>query len=114
VDWFANLKVGLNLNFFILYTFPIPSFTGTGRQIRIARLAAGLATATDGDFGDWASLAEPILNEAQREAAMVEIDGLVAQEFALTIPELKVVFDQGNPLRSSFREVLPYVEEQSE
>jgi hypothetical protein len=111
VDWFASLKVGLHLNFFILYTLPIPTFTGSERQARIAQLSAGLATATDGDFGDWASISDPINDAASRSAAMPEIDALVAQEFALTEAELKVVFDQGNPLRSSYEEVLQFWEE---
>jgi len=111
VDWFAHLKVGLHLNFFILYTLPVPSFTGSARQVRIAELSAGLATSTDGDFGDWSTISDPIFDPAKRSEAMQEIDALVAQEFSLTHSELRVVFDQGNPLRSSLEEVLQFWEE---
>ena len=111
VDWFANLKVGLNLNFFILYTLPLPTFTRSARQGRIAELSAGLATSTDGDFGDWGTISDPIYDPAKRSEAMQEIDALVAQEFSLTESELRVVFDSGNPLRSSLEEVLEFWEE---
>lgn len=108
VDWFATLKVGLNFNFFILYTLPVPAFIGSERQTRIAQLSAGLAIAGDGDFGEWTGISEPILDPDKRSAAMHEIDALVAQEFALTEAELRVVFDPDNPLRSSYDDVLRF------
>jgi hypothetical protein len=114
VDWFATLKVGLHLNFFILYTLPVPSFTGSERQIRIAQLSAGLATATDGDFGDWVEISDPIVESEKRSLAMNEIDALVSKEFGLTEPELKAIFDQGNELRSSYQEVIRFWGESSE
>ena len=111
IDWFTTLKVSLNLNFFVLYTLPVPNYIGSERQLRIAELSAGLATGADGDFGDWHLLSEPISETNKRAEAMQEIDSLVSQEFNLTDSELRVVFDQGNPLRSAYEEVMQFWEE---
>jgi len=89
---------------------PTPFFVGSKRQKRIAELSAGLATAAHGDYGDWADLSAPIVAPSDREAAMAEIDSLVAQEFALNDEELRVVFDRGNPLRTSYGGVLEFWE----
>jgi hypothetical protein len=105
VDWFATLKIGLHLNFFILYTIPVPLFTGSISQTRIAELAARLATAGGGDFGAWADFGAPIFGDAERLEAIAEIDYLTAVEFDLSEEQLRIVHDRGNPLRSSFIDV---------
>jgi hypothetical protein len=105
VDWFGTLKIGLGLNFFILYTLPVPLFTGSISQTRIAELAARLATASVGDFGAWADFGAPIFGEAERLRAIAEIDYLTAIEFELSEEQLQIVHDRGNPLRSSFIDV---------
>ncbi len=106
LDWFATLRVGLNLNFFILYTLPVPRFSGTPRQHKIAELSAGLATAPEGDFGDWGQISEPIHGESARREAQAMIDSLVAQEFDLSQEEMKLIYDTGNPTRSSMQDVM--------
>lgn len=105
VDWFAHLKVGLNLNFFILYTLPVPVYSGTKPQRRIAELAAGLATGGLGNFESWSDFGQVLSDEETRSAAMVEIDSLVADEFELSKSELKTVFESDNPTRSSLSEI---------
>jgi hypothetical protein len=106
VDWFATLKVGLNLNFFILYTLPVPLFTGSERQLKIAQLSAGLATSAEGDFGDWGRISEPIRSKAERQDAMSLIDALVSQELELEESELRLIFGAGNSNRSTLEDVL--------
>ena len=105
-DWFATLKVGLNLNFFILYTLPVPVYKGTDRQLRIAQLSAGLATASEGDFGDWGTVSEPLKSESERLEAIALIDALVSKEFELETNEMKLIFGTGNPNRSSLEDVM--------
>jgi hypothetical protein len=111
VDWFAHLKVGLNLNFFILYTLPVPIYSGTKQQQRIAQLAAGLATRGPGDFELWSDFGQVLSDEETRNAAMVEIDSLVADEFELTKSELETIFGADNPTRSSLSEIEMYRQE---
>ena len=101
VDWFGALRINLNLNFFILYSLPVPVFTGSFRQKRIAELAARLAVSNDADFGRWMDFGGPIESERERESAMIEVDYLVCEEFQLSESEIQVVFGSGNKLRPS-------------
>jgi hypothetical protein len=105
VDWFGSLKIGLNLNFFILYSLPVPEFTGSERQKRIAELAARLALSADDDFGQWVSFGAPISLPSERKNAVVELERLICEEFRLSPPEIELVFGAGNQLRPTSTEL---------
>lgn len=99
VDWFGSLKIGLNLNFFILYSLPIPEYLGSNRQARIAELAARLAISQGEDFGDWVSFGDPIELIGERKAAETELEHLVCEEFGLESPEKEIIYGSGNEWR---------------
>jgi hypothetical protein len=108
IDWYISLKFGLNLNYFIFYTIPVPTYTGSNRQLRIAELAARLATAGKEDFGDWSTFGNPIDLLNERATAMAEVDYLCSLEFGLTKDEVGIIFDSGNTERSTMTEVLSF------
>jgi hypothetical protein len=111
VDWYAHLRVNLHLNFFILYTLPVPSFTGSHIANRIGQLAAGLATGVDGNYGVWAKFAPPITGiEAQREA-IAELAALACLEFHLSEAQIKVVLDDTNSTRPRLADVMKFYDE---
>ena len=105
VDWFGSLKIGLNLNFFILYSLPVPIFTGSRRQERIAQLSARLSISRDDDFGEWVKFGEPIVLPDERDAATSELEYLVCEEFGLVDSEKEIVFGAGNKSRVSVEEL---------
>lgn len=104
-DWFGTLRIGLNLNFFILYSLPVPEFSGSLRQLRIGELAARLALIEGEDYGRWSELGTPIQEEQQRRRAMVEIESLICEDFDLTDKEIATIYGQSNPLRVSLNEI---------
>ena len=101
IDWFGSLKIGLNLNYFILYSLPVPMYTGSNSQNKIAQLAARLSISGDEDFGDWANFGEAITTPEDRQAAEAEIEHLVCEEFELNDSEIEIIFGGGNKLRVS-------------
>jgi hypothetical protein len=105
VDWFGHLRVVLNLNFFILYALPIPTFSPEPMHTRVANLAASLAvTRGQGDFGAWADLA---VDEAlDDEAAYAEIDALASLIYGLEFEELALIWADASPSRPSLHRVL--------
>jgi hypothetical protein len=97
VDWFGHLRMVLNLNYFILYAIPIPYFSSSTAGLRIARLAASLGVAGDGDsYGAWVELALP--DPIDRDAIVAEIDAIASLQFGLTDEELPIVWSD-NALR---------------
>lgn len=114
VDWFAHLRVNLNMNFFILYTLPVPTYTGSKRQLRISELTASIATAGSGDFGDWEKFASNISTSSQLEAARLEVAALSCMEFRLNNEQLKVIFGQGNTSRVDLIKILDELERLSD
>jgi hypothetical protein len=105
VDWFGSLRIGLNLVFFILYSLPVPTYTGSGRQRRIAELAARLSFLPNEEYGEWIVFGDPILSSVERETAEIELDSLVCDEFGLTNSDMAVIFGAGNKLRASIAQL---------
>ena len=106
VDWFGHLRVNLNLNFFILYSLPVPWFRRDDMaDRRISALAAGLAQNPRYDYGDWASLGAPITGDIGRINAKAELDALVAFRFEVPDEMLPLIFDGENPTRSNLEDV---------
>jgi hypothetical protein len=92
VDWYGHLRVNLHLNYFILNSIPIPIREHSKREERMIELAAGLALAADGEFGDWSGLADPILAEEDRALAVAEIDAISTLLYGLEDEDLPLVF----------------------
>lgn len=105
VDWFGTLRIGLNLNFFILYSLPVPQFIGSHRQLRIGELATSLALIEGEDYGEWSELGDPVDGEQERRDAMIEIESLICEEFDLTDEEIATIYGVGNRLRVSTEEI---------
>ena len=94
LDWVGHLKMNLNLNYFILYTFPVPIFDQNSQQaLRIAELAAGLSTTKDYEWGEWSEIAQPIVGAAERLIALAELDACAASVLGLTEMDLCVIFE---------------------
>lgn len=108
VDWYTNLRFGLNLNYFIFYSIPVPLFISSQRQLRMAELASQLALKEKGDFGVWRNFGATIENPEERGSAMAEIDYLSCLEFGLTLDDTKLIFDSGNKERSSLEQILEF------
>lgn len=109
-DWYTSLKFGLHLNYFIFYTIPIPTYTGSDRQLRIAELAARLAINEAGDFGDWTKFGTPFVVPGERSSAMAEVDYLACLELGITQKEAEIIFGTGNTQRSNLIDVLSFGE----
>ena len=112
VDWFGHSRIGLHLNYFILYTIPVPLWEpGNPLMSRIAELAAGLSLAAAGNFGDWHSLALPIVSANDRTQAEAEIDALSSLLYGVDDGQVELLFDNQNETRSSRELVLKYREQ---
>ena len=110
VDWYGHLKINLNLNFFILYTIPIPEYRRDDKRIsRLCELSAGLAIQESGDFGGWSKIGKIIEGDSARSDSMAEIDALAWSLFNLPRKFMKIVFN-GNPLRSDLETVTKYLD----
>jgi hypothetical protein len=110
VDWFAHLRVNLNLNFFILYSLPVPTYKKTKSTDRISSLAARLAIQDVGNYGSWTQFGPPINDEDERDEAFAELTALTSLAFNLTPEQLGVVLDGTNPTRPTFDRVAPHLE----
>lgn len=92
-DWYGHLRVNLNLNYFILNSIPVPIREKSSRVDRLIELAAGLALAADGDFGDWSALADPIIADEDRTLAIAEVDAISTLLYELDDDELTLIFN---------------------
>lgn len=92
-DWYGHLRVNLNLNYFILNSIPIPVREHSIREDRLIKLAAGLALAADGEFGNWSKLADPIFEDEQRALAIAEIDAISTILYGLDDDDLPLIFN---------------------
>jgi hypothetical protein len=109
VDFVGHLRVGLNLNFFILYGLPVPTFDPTDERVqRIAALSAGLAVRPGFDYGDWSEIAVGV---PDRASARAEIDALVTRLFRIPDVLLPTLFPEGNETRSRISDVVAWREQ---
>ena len=93
VDWFGHLRVALNVNIFIVNSIPVPDREYSPRENRLIELAAGLALAADGEFGNWSALADPISGDDERAVAVAEIDAISTLLYGLDDSDLPLIFD---------------------
>jgi hypothetical protein len=106
VDWFGHLRVNLHLNYFILYSLPIPFFEEANpMQVRVAEIAAALATDAERDWGDWSSLANPATDSVVREDLIVELNALACSIYGLSADEIELVYGSGNATRPSLESI---------
>jgi hypothetical protein len=114
IDWFGHLKINLYLNFFILYTIPVPEFKHDNHLcIRIAEIARRLAIVPGLEYGDWGQGVAPITDSNERLSAMAEIDSLIWKYMELPNKYLPLVFD-GRSTRSSLADVSAFLAERTE
>lgn len=92
-DWYGHLRVNLHLNYFILNSIPIPIREHSKRGNRLIELAAGLALAADGEFGEWSTLSDPIFDKADRALAVTEIDAISTLLYGLEDDDLPLIFN---------------------
>jgi hypothetical protein len=94
-DWYTRKFVELALNFHLLNSFPVPSYSETTRSKRIVEIA-GLLSAVDERYAGWAAaVGVPVggvTSASKRESMTAELDGLVAAEYGLSPGELEIVF----------------------
>jgi hypothetical protein len=105
IDWYGHLKINLYLNFFILYTLPVPVYVQENPIcMRIAELARRLAIVPGLKYGNWGKGINPIITPRERESAIAEIDALLWEYMALPEKFLSLVFD-GRATRSALADV---------
>ncbi len=93
-DWQARRFVEINVNFFILEGLRLPQLSGDDYRA-IARAAARLS-AVDERFAEFAKAVDVEhgpLDPAERQRLRIEIDVRVARAWALTVADLRVIFD---------------------
>ena len=93
-DWQARRFVEINLNFFLLEGFHLPSLDDADYD-HIARAAARLS-AVDARFANFAretGVDYGPLSDAERAALRVEIDARVARAWGLVPDDLQVIYD---------------------
>jgi len=96
LDWWARRFVGLNLNFFIFNSFPIPLYRENCNLCKRLVEITGRLSCVDNRFADWAEkidlkITKP--NELERDELMYELDALVAKLYGLTADQLKHIFE---------------------
>lgn len=111
IDWYGHLKINLYLNFFILYTIPVPEFSNQNKYcIRIADLARRLALVPGLEYGNWGEGVRPVVDDGERTSLLAEIDALLWQYMELPKKFLPLVFD-GRSTRSKFADVTTLLED---
>ena len=109
VDWFGHLRVALNMNFFILYTLPVPLYDSTNCwQARIAHISASLALTSHGDYEGWQQFGTQVVTESEREILRAELDALATLAFDIPDDLLGQIFTSDNPTRSNLGTVLEW------
>lgn len=109
VDWYGHLRVNLNLNFFILYSLPVPPYDPTDSRVaRIASLAGRLVLRSGFDYGGWTAFGSPIDDDRERVDAIAELDAAVSLLFGIPDALLGRVFTRDNATRSSLDDVLTW------
>lgn len=106
VDWYGHLRIGLHLNFFILYGLPLPTWDAESPvHRRIGQLAARLGVVPGESYGgQWESLAVAA-DSLDEHSARLELESLVSKLFGIPDRLLSQIFD-GNPTRPSLEEIL--------
>jgi hypothetical protein len=110
VDWFAHLRVNLHMNFFILYTLPVPTFVKSRLTDRLGELAARVAMSAPGDFGDWFKFGKPISEPIEQAAALAELAAISCLLFDLNEEHIRTIFDDRNSTRPPFVEVQQFID----
>lgn len=94
LDWLGHLKINLNLNYFILNSFPVPVMGDGERTDRFVELSAYLALQGDGDLGKWNELANADGGPDVREAT-AELDALASLLYELPSSHLNLIWPKG-------------------
>lgn len=95
LDWWARRFIGLNLNFFIFNSFPIPIYDENSKLCKRLIEITGLLSCVDDRFELWADslgIQMTLLDNNQREQLMYELDGVVANLYGLKEEQLIHVF----------------------
>ena len=109
LDWYGHLRIANNLNFFILYTLPMPIFNSDSAiQYRIGEIAGKLALTDSGNYGAWEKFRPAIKHEDERGELRAELDALVTLAFDIPDDLLQEIFTADNPTRSPLQKVLDY------
>jgi hypothetical protein len=95
-DWYARKFLEVGTNFHLLNAFPIPRGNPDWVRNRMVNLAGRLA-ARDVNYGPWAeAVGVPVgtlLEEKEREAAVFELDSLVALSYGLERGQVEHIFE---------------------
>jgi hypothetical protein len=96
LDWYARRFVEVNLNFFILNSFPIPRPPRTDKHWQRAVALAGRLAYPDDRFADWAKavgVKHGPLQPGEKQAMIEELDAVVARLYGLSPEQLTHIFD---------------------
>lgn len=117
LDWYARRFVEINLNFFILYGFPIPRPSRDNPLWHRTLQLAGRLACADERFAEWAEAVGvewgPI-PEPDKEQMVFELDAVVAHLYGLNEAQLTHIFEtfhEGWDYQERLDEVLRYFRE---
>lgn len=109
-DWWGHLFVNLNLNYFILYGLPVPTWQPDDpRSRRAIQLGATLAVNEEGDYGDWADLA--LDGPHDRDDAIAELDAIASLAYGINDELLDLIWNDDASLRPPLDRVRKFREE---
>ena len=95
LDWWARRFIGLNLNFFIFNSFPIPIYDESSKLSKRLVELTGLLSCVDNRFQKWANILGievTALDSDQREQFLYELDAIAAHLYGLTEDQLIHIF----------------------
>lgn len=96
LDWYARRWVEINLNFHILYPFPIPNPARDARLRRRVEEISGSLGAVDERYADWAAeVGVPVGGVAgdEKDDLVAELDAAVALLYGLEEPDVRIIFE---------------------
>ncbi|GAC1439370.1 MAG: hypothetical protein NVSMB55_00620 [Mycobacteriales bacterium] len=103
VDWFGHLRIGLHLNYFILYTLPVPLWDRHHPLAReVTELAAALAVQPGYSFGGaWTALSR-LRGSVDASDARARLDAAVSLLYGIPDDLMPLIFPPTNSTRSPF------------
>ncbi len=96
LDWYARRWVEVNLNFHILYPFPIPNPPVDAPLRQRVQEISGLLAAVDERWADWAAaVGVPVgsVGAEEKEDLIAELDAAVALLYGLEEPDIQIIFE---------------------
>ena len=96
LDWYARRWVELNMNFHVLYPFPIPAPSKDAPLRRRVEEISGRLAAVDDRYAEWAAaVGVPVasVTEDEKDDLIAELDAAVSLLYGLDEPDVQLIFE---------------------